>query len=148
MLRLLDIVKHPIKFFISDYSICLVLGCILTGFVFLSYLIGSFAAVFPTFTLKALIYVMAIAAMFPLMTAYEIRRWYVNKVETQLPEFFREIVDMRDIGMTLQGAIFMISGNKTGVLSSEIKVVPRSSVTYPRFQEHLSGWRNVSVLCR
>ena len=30
---------------------------------------------------------------------------------------------MRDIGMTLRGAIFMISGNKTGVLSSEIKVV-------------------------
>ena len=32
---------------------------------------------------------------------------------------------MRDIGMTLQGAIAMISGNKTGVLSSEIKIVTK-----------------------
>jgi flagellar protein FlaJ len=123
VLRLLHILRHPIKFFISDYTVGLVIGCILAGFVFLSYILGSFAAVFPTFTFQALVCVMAIAAMFPLMTAYEIRRRYVHKVETQLPEFLREIADMRDIGMTLQGAIFMISGNKTGVLSSEIKVV-------------------------
>lgn len=135
MLRLLDIVKHPIKFFISDYSIGLVAGCILASFVFLSYMLGSFAAVFPTFTFQALICVMAIAAMVPLMTAYEIRRRYVNKVETQLPEFLREIADMRDIGMTLQGAIFMISGNKTGVLSSEVKVVSEEL----RYGSSLSG---------
>jgi len=135
MLRLLDIVKHPIKFFISDYSIGLVIGCLLAGLVFLSYLLGSFAAVFPTFTFQALICVMAIAAMFPLMTAYEIRRRYVNRVETQLPEFLREIADMRDIGMTLQGAIFMISGNKTGVLSSEVKVVSEEL----RYGSSLSG---------
>ena len=135
MLWLLDIVKHPIKFFISDYRIGLVIGCILAGLVFLTYLLGSFAAVFPTFTFQALICVMAIAAMFPLMAAYEIRRRYVNKVETQLPEFLREIADMRDIGMTLQGAIFMISGNKTGVLSSEIKVVSEEL----RYGSSLSG---------
>lgn len=135
VLRLLEIVKHPIKFFISDYSIGLVIGCILAGFVFLTYLLGSFATVFPTFTFQALICVMAIAAMFPLMTAYEIRRRYVNRVETQLPEFLREIADMRDIGMTLQGAIFMISGNKTGVLSSEIKVVSEEL----RYGSSLSG---------
>ncbi len=123
VLRLLDIIRHPIKFFISDYTVGLVIGCILAGFVFLSFMIGSFAVIFPTFTFQALICVMGIAAMFPLMAAYEIRRRYVNKVETQLPEFLREIADMRDIGMTLQGAIFMISGNKTGVLSSEVKVV-------------------------
>lgn len=135
VLRLLEIVKHPIKFFISDYSIGLVIGCILAGFVFLTYLLGSFATVFPTFTFQALICVMAIAAMFPLMTAYEIRRRYVNRVETQLPEFLREIADMRDIGMTLQGAIFMISGNKTGVLSSEVKVVSEEL----RYGSSLSG---------
>ncbi|HJK77860.1 MAG TPA: type II secretion system F family protein [Methanocorpusculum sp.] len=135
VLRLFEIVKHPIKFFISDYSIGLVIGCILAGFVFLTYLLGSFAAVFPTFTFQALICVMAIAAMFPLMTAYEIRRRYVNRVETQLPEFLREIADMRDIGMTLQGAIFMISGNKTGVLSSEVKVVSEEL----RYGSSLSG---------
>ncbi|MCZ9313072.1 MAG: type II secretion system F family protein [Methanocorpusculum sp.] len=134
-LRMLDIIRHPIKFFISDYTVGLVVGCILAVFVFLSYMLGSFAAIFPTFTFQALICVMAIAAMFPLMLAYEIRRRYVNKVETQLPEFLREIADMRDIGMTLQGAIFMISGNKTGVLSSEIKVVSEEL----RYGSSLSG---------
>jgi flagellar protein FlaJ len=44
-------------------------------------------------------------------------------VEKQLPTLLRDISDMRDIGMTLQGAIKMISNNKTGVLSSEIKIV-------------------------
>ncbi|MDE2518181.1 MAG: type II secretion system F family protein [Methanocorpusculum sp.] len=134
-LRMLDIIRHPIKFFISDYSVGLVVGCILAVFVFLSYMLGSFVVIFPTFTFQALICVMAIAAMFPLMLAYEIRRRYVNKVETQLPEFLREIADMRDIGMTLQGAIFMISGNKTGVLSSEIKVVSEEL----RYGSSLSG---------
>ena len=135
MLRLLDIVRHPIRFFISDYTVGLVTGCILAAVVFLTYLSGSFAAVFPVFTFQALICVMAIAGMIPLMTAYEIRRRYVNRVETQLPEFLREIADMRDIGMTLQGAIFMISGNKTGVLSSEIKVVSEEL----RYGSSLSG---------
>ncbi|MDV0443144.1 type II secretion system F family protein [Methanorbis rubei] len=123
MLKLLEIVRHPIKFFISDYTIPMIVGCILAAVVFLSYLTGAFANIFSSFTFQSLICIMGIAAMFPLMTAYEIRRRYVNKVETQLPEFLREIADMRDIGMTLQGAIFMISGNKTGVLSSEIRVV-------------------------
>lgn len=125
VLRLLDIVRHPLKFFISDYTVGLVMGCILIAVVFLSYMVGSFVTVFPTFTFQALICVMAIAGMFPLMAAYEIRRRYVNKVETQLPEFLREIADMRDIGMTLQGAIFMISGSKSGVLSSEVKIVSK-----------------------
>ncbi|MCZ0859835.1 type II secretion system F family protein [Methanocorpusculum sp. MG] len=134
-LRMLDIIRHPIKFFISDYTVGLLVGCIFAVFVFLSYMLGSFVVIFPTFTFQALICVMAIAAMFPLMLAYEIRRRYVNKVETQLPEFLREIADMRDIGMTLQGAIFMISGNKTGVLSSEIKVVSEEL----RYGSSLSG---------
>ncbi len=76
-------------------------------------------------TMEVLMCVIIIAAALPLMTAYEIRRRYVTKVEKQLPEFLREIADMRDIGMTLQGAVSMISGNKTGVLSSEIKIVTK-----------------------
>ncbi len=63
--------------------------------------------------------------MIPLMAAYEIRRRYVSSVEKQMPELLREIADMRDIGMTLQGAIALISGNKTGVLSSEVKIVAK-----------------------
>ena len=44
------------------------------------------------------------------------------KVEEQLPAFLGDIADMRDVGITLQGAIFMISSSKMGVLSHEIKI--------------------------
>lgn len=79
LLRLFEIIRHPIKFFISDYLIGLIIGCTLAGFVFLSHLLGSFATIFPTFTMQVLICVMMISAMIPVMLAYEIRRQvYVN----------------------------------------------------------------------
>jgi flagellar protein FlaJ len=69
------------------------------------------------------------------MIAYEVRRRYVMKVEEQLPAFLAEIADMRDVGMTLQGAIFMISSSKMGVLSREIKIVAEEL----RFGSSVSG---------
>lgn len=135
LLRVLDILRHPVRFFISDYAIGLVIGCLVAVLIFLSYLTGSFAGMFPSYTFEVLLCLMVGTGMFPVMIAYEIRRRYVNKVETQLPEFLREIADMRDIGMTLQGAIFLISGNKTGVLSSEVKVVSEEL----RYGASLSG---------
>ena len=125
IIRYLDILRHPIKFFISDYTIPGIIGVLLASLVCVSWITGAFAKIFPSMTTEVLICVIIIAASLPLMTAYEIRRRYVTKVEKQLPEFLREIADMRDIGMTLQGAISMISGNKTGVLSSEIKIVTK-----------------------
>lgn len=125
IIRYLDILRHPIKFFISDYTIPGIIGVLLASLVCVSWITGTFAKIFPSMTMEVLVCVIIIAAALPLMTAYEIRKNYVNKVEKQLPEFLREIADMRDIGMTLQGAVAMISGNKTGVLSSEIKIVTK-----------------------
>lgn len=125
IIRYLDILRHPIKFFISDYTIPGIIGVLLASLVCVSWITGTFAKIFPSMTMEVLMCVIIIAAALPLMTAYEIRRRYVTKVEKQLPEFLREIADMRDIGMTLQGAVSMISGNKTGVLSSEIKIVTK-----------------------
>lgn len=125
VIKYLNILRHPIKFFISDYTIPGIIGVLLASLVCVSWITGTFAKIFPSMTTEVLICVIIIAASLPLMTAYEIRRRYVTKVEKQLPEFLREIADMRDIGMTLQGAISMISGNKTGVLSSEIKIVTK-----------------------
>lgn len=125
IIRYLDILRHPIKFFISDYAIPGIIGAILAAVVVVSWITGAFAGVFPVMTTEVFICIIIIAAALPLMAAYEIRKNYVNKVEKQLPEFLREIADMRDIGMTLQGAVAMISGNKTGVLSSEIKIVTK-----------------------
>ena len=125
VLRLLNIIRHPIKFFISDYTVPAVFSAILAVGVLLLWLNGTVAAFFPEYTVEVFVCLLLIAAMIPLMAAYEIRRHYVNTVEKQMPEFLREISDMRDIGMTLQSSIAMISGSKTGILSSEVKVVAR-----------------------
>ncbi|HJJ72341.1 MAG TPA: type II secretion system F family protein, partial [Methanocorpusculum sp.] len=118
ILRLLNIIRHPIKFFISDYTVPAVFSGIFALIVTLFWLNGTIESIFPEYTVEAFVCILIIAAMIPLMAAYEIRRHYVNSVEKQMPEFLREISDMRDIGMTLQSSIAMISGSKTGVLSS------------------------------
>ncbi|HJJ74297.1 MAG TPA: type II secretion system F family protein, partial [Methanocorpusculum sp.] len=125
VLRILNIIRHPIKFFISDYTVPAVFSGIFALIVTLFWLNGTIGSIFPEYTVEAFVCILIIAAMIPLTAAYEIRRHYVNSVEKQMPEFLREISDMRDIGMTLQSSIAMISGSKTGVLSSEVKVVAR-----------------------
>lgn len=122
-LRILEILRHPVAFYISDYTVGAVIGTGLLCALFLSYQFGSFRSVFPTFTTEVFLSLAIIVAVIPVMIAYEIRRRYVMKVEEQLPAFLAEIVDMRDVGMTLQGAIFMISSSKMGVLSREVKLV-------------------------
>ncbi|OPY40757.1 MAG: Bacterial type II secretion system protein F domain protein [Methanoregulaceae archaeon PtaU1.Bin222] len=68
---------------------------------------------------------MTVAMLAPLMVAYEIRRFYVHQVEAQVPDFLRELLDLKDIGMTLQGAVRLISESKIGLLSSELKLVSK-----------------------
>ena len=123
ILRLKDILRHPMRFFISNYAVAGVLGFLLAALVCILWGTEFLPQLFPESSLLILICLLIIAAILPLAFAYEIRNRYVVGVEKQLPEFLREISDMRDIGMTLQGAIHMIAGHKTGVLSSEIQVV-------------------------
>ena len=123
ILRLKDILRHPMRFFISNYAVAGVLGFLLAVLVCILWGTEFLPQLFPESSLLILICLLIIASILPLSLAYEIRNRYVVGVEKQLPEFLREISDMRDIGMTLQGAIHMIAGHKTGVLSSEIQVV-------------------------
>jgi len=122
-LKMEDILRHPFRYFISDYSIGLFIGMLLSLVVLFTYLSRIFSSVFPEYTLEILICILVIVLILPLMVAYESRRFYVNKVEAQMPEFLRDIADMKDVGMTLQGAINIVSTSKMGVLSSELKIV-------------------------
>lgn len=123
ILCLKDILRHPMRFFISNYAVAGVLGFLLAVLVCILWGTDILPQLFPESSLLILICLLIIASILPLSLAYEIRNRYVVGVEKQLPEFLREISDMRDIGMTLQSAIHMIAGHKTGVLSSEIQVV-------------------------
>lgn len=122
-IHILELLKHPVKTYIAKYDYAIVLGMIAAGGIFYLYYSGYLASVFPVFTFEAFLCLIIIAGIIPAIIAYELRYRYVNSIEKQMPEFLREIADMRDIGMTLQGAIFLIATNKKGVLSSEIKVV-------------------------
>lgn len=122
-LKLMDIFRHPFKYYISDYQNGIVLGCMFAMILTLFWLNGILASMFPSFTGEIYISLLIILFMLPILAAYEARKIYVNNVEAQLPEFLRDIADMKDVGMTLQSAIGMVSDSKLGVLSSELKVV-------------------------
>ncbi len=148
LLKIQEIFRHPLKFFISDYSIAAVIGGILPLIILYLWYIGIFTEIFPVFTLQILLSSLIIAAIFPLMAAYELRNRYVTRIEKQLPEFLREIADMRDIGMTLPGAIGMIAGHKSGVLSTEISIVAEELKYGSSLSGRWFGWRNASALRR
>ncbi len=147
-MKIQEIFRHPLKFFISDYSIAAVIGGILPLIILYLWYIGIFTEIFPVFTLQILLSSLIIAAIFPLMAAYELRNRYITRIEKQLPEFLREIADMRDIGMTLPGAIGMIAGHKSGVLSTEISIVAEELKYGSSLSGRWFGWRNASALRR
>ena len=121
-LKMKDILKNPLRYYISDYQFGLVFGMAGLCIVSILYMNGTIAGYFPKYTFEVFISVGIIAYLIPIAFAYEARKWYLNQFEAQLPEFLREISDMKDMGMTLQSAIHMIANSKIGVLSSEIRV--------------------------
>ena len=122
-LKINDILHHPVKAYISSYIPAGILGGVFVVVVILLWYFGIIEKGFPYYTIEVTICFVLMVAVLPLAVAYEIRNRYVKSVEKQLPEVLREISDMRDVGMTLQGAINMISGHKRGVLSTEIRMV-------------------------
>lgn len=95
--------KQPFRHYISNYDWSLVLAMLCGGGATALLLLGYFDAWFPMYTLEVGVCIIVCVSLFPpVMIAYEGRRWYVNSVERQMPEFLRELADMKDIGMTLQ----------------------------------------------
>jgi flagellar protein FlaJ len=121
-LKVRDILRHPFRFYISDYQIGLFIGMLLSLIVAWQYLNGDLEGLFPAFPLEVFVCLFVIALAIPVIVAYESRKIYMNRVEAQMPEFLRDIADMKDVGMTLQSAIDMVSTSKIGVLSSELKI--------------------------
>lgn len=123
LMKILDVLRHPLRYYIADYtySVCLgLLAAMATGYLLIG---GNYADLFIPYHFEVTVSLLIISFMIPVLIAYEGRRLYISRIEAQIPEFLRGLCDMKDIGMTLQGAIHRISGSKMGVLSSELRVV-------------------------
>jgi archaeal flagellar protein FlaJ len=121
----LGLLRHPIRAYIRSYYYGLALGLLFAGIVAGFWLIGGFDALIQHDVQETVICLVIIAFMAPVAISYEGRRWYVRNIESHLPDFLRELSDMKDIGITLHEAIQRISGAKLGVLSSELSVASR-----------------------
>ncbi len=118
--KLENLLKNPLRAYISkyDYSIVLAVSC--AGIVSALYYLGQLSAWIPGMCLEAFISLVIVAALTPVSLSYEGRSWFVNNVESHTPEFLRQLVDMKDVGVTLQTAIGLISNSKLGLLSQEL----------------------------
>ena len=122
-IRVQEILRHPLRHYIADYRFGAGLGALLALGVTILFWNGTLAALVPKYPFEVFICLLCISVLTPVMVAFEIRRRYIDKVEEQIPDFLRELADLKDIGVTLQGAIHLISNSKLGLLSSELKVV-------------------------
>lgn len=120
-----DKLRHPFRTYISRYIYGIVAGSICAGLLAILLFTGTFETVFPKNAFEAGACILVIGFMAPVSLAYEGRRWYVTNIEEHIPEFLRELSDMKDIGLTLPDAIQRISSAKLGLLSSELSHVSR-----------------------
>ena len=123
--RTINKLRHPFRTFISSYLFSMVAGAFGAAAVFVFWVTGVLGSFFPKNIFEVYICLTIIVFMLPMVVAYEGRRWYVRNVESHIPEFLRELSDMKDIGLTLHEAIARISGAKLGLLSSELHVASR-----------------------
>jgi len=121
----MGLLKHPFRTYIRSYYYGLGLGIIFAAIVAISWLTGGFDALIPHDRMETVFCILIIVFMAPIAISFEGRRWYVRNIEEHLPDFLRELSDMQDIGITLQGAIQRIAGAKLGVLSTELSVASR-----------------------
>ena len=123
--RLTDRIRHPFRTYISHYTYGIIIGSICAGLLAILLFTGSFETIFPKNAFEAGACLLVIGFMAPVSLAYEGRRWYVSNIEEHIPEFLRELSDMKEIGLTLPDAIQRISSAKLGLLSSELSYVAR-----------------------
>ncbi|MBN1167080.1 MAG: type II secretion system F family protein [Methanospirillaceae archaeon] len=120
--RLENLLKNPLRAYISNYQIGIGVGGTIFAILFLLYYLGILGQWIPFLSFESFLCILIIASIAPVSAAYEGRNWFVNNVEKHTPEFLRQLVDMKDVGVTLQTAISLISNSKLGVLSQELVI--------------------------
>jgi len=125
-LKTRDTLRHPVRYYISDFKFAYAVNGIICCVICVLYLNGTIGSIFPPDNqLEVLVCFLIIAMLAPVMIAFEMRRRYIDQIEAQVPDFLRELTDLKDIGLTIQGSVHLISASKLGLLSSELSIVDR-----------------------
>ncbi|MDD1719379.1 MAG: type II secretion system F family protein [Methanoregulaceae archaeon] len=125
-LKIRDVLRHPLRHYVSDFRYALGMTAVTGSICTLLYTGGYIDPFLPAgYRLEIFISILAIALLIPFSIAFEVRKRYVNHIEAEIPAFLRELADLKDIGITLQGAVNLISGSKLGLLSSELRMVDK-----------------------
>ena len=127
--RFVHRLKSPLRTYITTYDYGIIAGGLVAAAIALLFVGGWFNDLVPHNVFEVIICLIVIGFMAPVAISYEGRRWYVRNVESHLPEFLRELADMKDIGLTLQDSIRRIAGAKLGLLSSELSMASRDIET-------------------
>ena len=70
--------------------------------------------------------IVLVSTLLPLCVAFEWRARYVRRIDREIPEFLRQILNLKEIGLTLQGIVRMIRESEIGVISRELRRVEAS----------------------
>ncbi len=64
-----------------------------------------------------------ISALIPLVIAFEYRARFVRRIEREVPDFLRSVLNLRDVGLTLEGVVKMLRESEIGVIGRELRKV-------------------------
>ncbi len=112
-----DYLLMPFKLMRENYYYSLFLS-------FPAAMVGLFIRKFlPLAYAESLLALTTILFCLPLLMAFEYRVRFVRRVEKEIPDLLRQILSLKEIGLTLQNVITTLKESKIGVLSREIKVI-------------------------
>lgn len=71
---------------------------------------------------ESLVALLLVLSCIPLLIAFEYRARLVRKVEKDIPNLLREILNLKDVGVSLHEVVRIIKDSKIGVLSRELRL--------------------------
>ena len=114
-----DFIYLPFKAVKMDYYNSIYFSVIVTSVLSLFFYFNKTLFRF----VESFVSLATISFCIPLLIAFEYRARFVRNVEKEIPELLRQMLNLKDIGLTLQSVINIIKDSKIGVLSRELKMV-------------------------
>ncbi len=98
----------------SNYYLALIFSPLLAAICLL---------LFRNVSLEGKIALLLVFALIPLTIAFEYRARFVRRIEREIPDFLRSVLNLRDVGLTLEGVVRMLRESEIGVIGRELRKV-------------------------